>query len=146
MTTTPKLFTVGYEGRTLAQLVRTLADSGVERVVDVRQRPFSRIKGFSATPLFEALRKVGIAYEHIEGLGNPIEIRSLFHEGRLDEGRKRYRRLLSNGRAQWVERLVALARVQPTAILCREKQSDDCHRSVIAEVASEQSKLAVVHL
>jgi len=46
-----ELFTVGYEGRTLPQFVRLLRDQGITRVIDVRERPVSRRKGFSAMPL-----------------------------------------------------------------------------------------------
>ena len=55
-----ELYTVGYEGRTLPQFVRLLREHGITRLVDVRERPASRKPGFSALPLLDALRKVGI--------------------------------------------------------------------------------------
>jgi uncharacterized protein (DUF488 family) len=133
------LYTIGYEGRTLSQFVRTLKESGVERVVDVRLTPSSRVRGFSLMSLFAALRKEGITYEHVAKLGNPPEIRELFHRGDIVDGRKQYRRLLNNGRAAYVDYVVGLAKLHPTAILCREADAARCHRAVVAEVAKKRA-------
>jgi uncharacterized protein (DUF488 family) len=137
------LFTIGYEGRTPANLVRTLRGSGVRRLVDVRLQPSSRVKGFSLMALFESLRQAGITYEHIKELGNPPEIRQLFHQGELKEGRRQYRRFLENGYGLAVDVLVGLVAIEPTAILCRERDAKDCHRSVVAEVAATRSGGAI---
>ena len=66
-----ELFTVGYQGRTLPQFVKLLREQDITLLVDVRERPVSRKRGFSALPLSEALRKVGIGYESDRQLGNP---------------------------------------------------------------------------
>ena len=142
-----ELFTVGYEGRTLPQLVRLLREQGVTRLVDVRDRPTSRKPGFSALPLFDALRKAGITYESDRGLGNPIEIRQLWKSGNLPEGRIKYRRLLRNGRRPRVELLLALSRVDRVCILCYEGDHELCHRTVIAEEATRlEPSLVIRHL
>lgn len=97
--------------------------------------------------LFESLRKAGITYEHRRELGNPQEIRALFHAGRLDEGRRQFRAFLENGSSSAVDVLIGLARAEPTAILCRERDPLDCHR-LVAEVAVERSDehLRIEHL
>ena len=135
----PVLYTIGYEGRTPHDLIETLRSNGVRRLVDVRQQPRSRVKGFSLMSLFEHLRRAGITYEHIKELGNPPEIRWLFRNGRLVEGRRNFRSLLEDGRGTAVNVLVGLACIEPTAILCRERDAQQCHRSVIADVAAERS-------
>ena len=141
------LYTIGYEGRTLGALVRALREAGVERVVDVRLTPHSRQKGFSVMALFEGLRKAGLSYEHIRELGNPPEIRTLFHSGDVEQGRAMYRRFLKNGAGASVDYLIGLAALQPIAILCREHDAESCHRHVIAEVAQRRTEtLKVVHL
>ena len=141
------LFTVGYEGRTLPQLVRLLQANGITRLVDVRERPASRKKGFSALPLFEALRKAGITYESDPALGNPGEIRLLWKNGGLAEGKTKYRRLLRNGRRTRLEVLLALAGVDRVCILCYEGDPDACHRAITAEEATRlEPALTVRHL
>jgi uncharacterized protein (DUF488 family) len=127
------LFTVGYEGRSPLQLVSLLKEHGVERLVDVRDRPYSRRKGFSAVALFELLRKEGITYEWAQELGNPDEIRAMWKNGELDKGRREYRKLLQNGRRAHVRKLVDLTGIDRLAILCLEAEHEVCHRSIIAE-------------
>jgi uncharacterized protein (DUF488 family) len=142
------LYTVGYEGRTLSGLVRILKQHAVRRLVDVRLQPVSRIKGFSLMALFERLRQAGITYEHMRELGNPPEIRALFHEGQIDEGRRQFRNLLENGNGLAVDVLVGLVQLEPTAILCRERDVSTCHRAVVADLAVSRSgdSLRVEHL
>lgn len=142
-----ELLTIGYEGRTLPQFVRTLEENGVTRLVDVRERPQSRKKGFSARGLFDSLQRAGITYESDPRLGNPIEIRDLWKTGELRKGRARYRALLRNGRGSRVQFLVDLAKYDRVCILCYEGDAEACHRSVIAEEAAcLEPRLKVVHL
>ena len=139
------LFTVGYEGRTLPQFVRLLKENDITRLVDVRERPASRKRGFSALPLFDALRKAGITYESDRALGNPEEIRALWKNGSLPEGKVRYRKLLRNGRRPRVELLLAVARIERVCILCFEGDPDECHRALIAEEAARVEPELVIH-
>jgi uncharacterized protein (DUF488 family) len=142
-----ELFTVGYEGRTLPQFVRLLKQHGITRLVDVRERPASRKPGFSALPLFDALRRAGITYESDRSLGNPVEIRQLWKNGSLSEGKTRYRRLIRNGRRPRVELLLSISKVERVCILCYEGNPDLCHRAVIAEEAARlEPDLVVTHL
>ena len=142
-----ELFTVGYSGRTLPQLVATLHEHGITRVVDVRDRPQSRKPGFSALALFEGLRKDGIVYELDRTLGNPEAIRELWKNGRLSEGKAAYRRRVRNGTAHRIRFLIELARIDRVAILCLEGDANECHRGVIAEEAARLApELQVRHL
>jgi uncharacterized protein (DUF488 family) len=141
------LLTIGYEGRSLSDLVQALADSGVDRLVDVRERPFSRRKGFSAMARFEELRKADIVYEHGAGLGNPDSIRVLWKNGHLGEGKERYRDFLRAERLQYIASVVELASNERVCLLCFEGDSDQCHRSIIAQEAAEvEPALQVRHL
>lgn len=142
-----ELFTVGYEGRTLPQFVRLLGENDIARLVDVRERPSSRKRGFSALPLFDALRKVGITYESNRTLGNPEEIRALWKNGSISEGKLQYRKLLRSGRRPQVELLLALSRAERLCILCFEGDPELCHRAVIAEEAARiEPGLSIRHL
>ncbi len=141
------LYTIGYEGRTVTSLIKALNKAGVERLVDVRMRPSSRQRGFSLMQLYERLRKAGIQYEHVRELGNPPDIRALWYAGEIAKGRRQYRAHLKNGSSDQVNYLVGLAKLSPTAILCCERNHEECHRSVVAEVAGERDEsLGVVHL
>jgi uncharacterized protein (DUF488 family) len=142
-----ELLTVGYQGRSLPDLLGMLRANGVDRLLDVRERPLSRRKGFSATPLFEALRKADIAYEHGVGLGNPEPIRVLWKQGELATGRKRYRDFLRSEQFERVAAVVELAHEERVCLLCFEGDYEQCHRSVIAEEAVQlEPALTLRHL
>ena len=65
------LYTFGYEGLAIDQYITRLQQVGVKTIVDVRQLPLSRKRGFSKRSFSEALEKSGIAYLHSPTLGCP---------------------------------------------------------------------------
>ena len=70
------LFTFGYEGLAIDGFIARLKKAGVAVVVDVRELPLSRKKGFSKTAFAEALHGAGIAYTHVPTFGCPKSIRN----------------------------------------------------------------------
>ena len=68
-----ELFTIGYEKARLADVVATLAASGVATLIDVRDRPISRRPGFSKHQLAAAVEAAGLRYLHLQALGTPPE-------------------------------------------------------------------------
>jgi uncharacterized protein (DUF488 family) len=68
-----KLFTIGYEGATIDEFIAILFDWDIEHLIDVRDFPTSRKKGFSKNLLAESLNNYGIEYTHLKGLGDPKE-------------------------------------------------------------------------
>ena len=85
------VWTIGYEHLLPPALAAELVEAGVERVLDVRYRPQSRRPGMSKTRLGEMLADHRIAYEHRRALGTPPDIRWLFKNRQVDEGREAYR-------------------------------------------------------
>ncbi len=55
---------VGYQSRTIAEVVDLLVEAGVDILVDVRLNAISRKKGFSKSALASAMRKADIEYRH----------------------------------------------------------------------------------
>lgn len=49
--TARRIYTIGYEGATVAEFLAALQSAGVARVIDVRAVPNSRRPGFSKTQL-----------------------------------------------------------------------------------------------
>jgi uncharacterized protein (DUF488 family) len=81
------LTTIGYERASLPAFLATLKAAGVTLLLDVRELPISRRKGFSKTPLSQALSRIGIDYQHERALGAPRRVR---HRLREDGDLKRY--------------------------------------------------------
>src|SRR5439155_14805216 len=117
------LYTIGYQGRTLDELVARLHASGIERSLDIRELPLSRRRGFSKTPLGEALVSEGIEYVHARVAGNP-------HRKDADPlAGYRAHLTASRGVVASVAELVGEHRV---ALLCFELDPAACHRSILA--------------
>jgi uncharacterized protein (DUF488 family) len=142
------LFTIGYEQHaTSTSLIDVLQRAGVRRLVDVRELPLSRRKGFSKTALAGALAAAGIEYEHARALGNPKPYRDLYKMGQVGRGESSYRKHLHNGSYSSVIELADGLSDKPTCLLCFEAAHDVCHRAVIVEALSERiPTLSVEHL
>jgi uncharacterized protein (DUF488 family) len=131
-----KLYTIGYEGATQADLIAALEAAGVRRLIDVRQLPLSRRPGFSKTPLRLALAEHGIDYVHLKALGTPPEGREAARRGRHDDMARVYRAALADPAAiAEAERMRSLAEEAPSALLCFEREPAHCHRQILIEEA-----------
>jgi len=129
-----RIFTIGYEGATQAELIGALNAAGVEQVIDVRAVPMSRKPGFSKNVLAAGLREAGIAYVHLRALGTPPAGREAARKGRLEEFERIYAAQLETPEAG-VEaaQMVALAEETPSALLCFERDPAQCHRTPLRE-------------
>lgn len=131
-----KIFTIGYEGATQAELIATLQNAGVKLLADVRAVPLSRRPGFSKNILAAGLREAGIGYVGLKALGTPPEGR----EAARKHDRVRLAEIYG-GQLELPEAMVQaaqladLAREQPTALLCFERDPACCHRSLLVEAA-----------
>ena len=137
------LFTIGYQGRTLAGFVESLMQAGIERVIDVRELPLSRRRGFSKTPLSTALDEAGIEYVHIRAAGNP-------YRHQVAKGVERclamYRAHLDQ-HPEITAAVLQAAEGTRAALLCAEADPDLCHRSILAlSAANHAPQLAVENL
>jgi uncharacterized protein (DUF488 family) len=127
-----KIFTIGYEGATQAELVAALQAAGVERVVDVRAVPQSRKPGFSKNVLAAGLREAGIEYVHLKALGTPPEGREAARKGRHEELARVYAAQLQTPEAGVdAARMIVLAEEKPSALLCFERDPLQCHRTLL---------------
>ncbi|MPY94136.1 MAG: DUF488 family protein [Acidimicrobiia bacterium] len=133
------IVSIGYEDRTLEELVEDLAGAEVEVLVDVRMTPSSRKRGLSKGALAAALAEGGIEYRHAPELGNPRDNRSAFGGASVELGRERYRQHLEYQGLGAYEAVVALARERRVALLCVERDERRCHRGCITDRAQAES-------
>jgi len=141
-----KIFTAGYEGRTLDSFLDGLRAQGVTLLADVREAPISRKPGFSKSALSQALQQAGIDYRHIRALGCPKPIRDAYKE---DKGWAQYtRRFMKHLDSQQaaVDELAQLCREQPTALLCYEADFNRCHRTYVARAVAQRAGGPVLHI
>ncbi|HEU5067920.1 MAG TPA: DUF488 domain-containing protein [Sphingomicrobium sp.] len=138
-----RIFTIGYEGATVAEFISALQNAGVERVIDVRALPNSRRPGFSKTPLRNALSEAGIDYVHLRALGTPAEGRSAARAGRIEDLERIYAGQLELPEAMAEgAQMVELAKEKPSALLCYEREPSGCHRSLLLRAVAPEMDVA----
>lgn len=70
VSTKPRIYTLGYEDKTLPEILTELTQNDVQRVIDIRAVNESTHEAFNGPPLADALSEHGIAYHHIGQLGD----------------------------------------------------------------------------
>lgn len=144
----PTIWTIGYERLRPEMLAAELEAAGVERVLDVRERPQSRKPGMSKTNLMKLLAGHRIAYEHRRALGTPPELRALYRSNKVERAAAGYREHVEGTAREEIDELaVELDDGPRTALLCLEEDPQTCHRRVITEALRERRPdLTVVDL
>ncbi len=142
---TMRIFTIGYEGATVAEFIAALKQARVTRVIDVRALPLSRRPGFSKSPLRAALGEAGIEYVHLKALGTPAEGRTAARAGRHADLERIYSGQLElpEAMAQSAQ-MLELALEKPSALLCMERDPADCHRTLLLKAIAPEAE--AVHL
>jgi len=137
-----KIFTIGYEGTTQADVIAALVGAGVEQVIDVRAVPLSRKPGFSKNVLKAGLAEARIGYVHLKALGTPPAGREAARKGRWAELEAIYAGQLElpEAMAQSAEMLV-LAAEKPSALLCFERSPQECHRSLLLRAMAPKAEV-----
>ncbi len=132
----PVILTVGHSTRALPEFIQLLQTHAVKRVVDVRTIPRSRYNPqFNESSLPKALKKAGIAYVHLAGLGGLRHTkRESPNTGWRNASFRGYADyMLTPAFEQALEELIGLAGQGPVALMCAEAVPWRCHRSLIAD-------------
>ncbi len=130
-----RIFSIGYQERSLAEFLGILTAHSVDLLVDVRETPWSRRREYAKTALALALRETGVDYVHARFAGNPqaIRRRAQSHEACL----KAYAEHLARNPAilDALDREIGarLRAGRNVCLLCYERHPDDCHRKVLIE-------------
>jgi uncharacterized protein (DUF488 family) len=134
-------FTVGYSGRSVEQFLEALRAAGVSRVIDVRELPLSRRRGFSKSALRAALEQNGIEYLHIRRAGNPFRHRAT----NVDECLSLYSEHLRQ-HPDIVDEVESALAGRRAALLCVEATAEGCHRSILAKRVTAKRRRKFQHL
>lgn len=132
----PLVLTVGHSTREQRDFIALLKAHGVKRLVDVRTIPRSRHNPqFNRERLGSALRRAGIGYLHMAALGGlrhakPSSLNTAWRNASF-RGFADY--MQTREFARGLRRLMKLARLKRTAIMCAEAVPWRCHRSLIAD-------------
>jgi uncharacterized protein (DUF488 family) len=144
----PRLFTIGYEQATSANVIGELRRAGAGLIVDTRAVAASRRPGFSKRQLAAGLDEAGIGYLHLQKLGTPKEGRDAARSGNMAKLFDIYeKQLVTPAAREQMDELAALVQSgRPICLLCYERDVNHCHRKRIAELICERTSAAVEHL
>jgi uncharacterized protein (DUF488 family) len=130
------VFTIGHSTRTIEQFVRLIKAHGVGRVIDVRAIPYSAHNPqFNRREFALALRRAGLHYRHMPGLGGRRRPRAnSTNTGWRNAGFRGYADYMQTSAfAASLTRCVELAREETAVLMCAESVPWRCHRSLIAD-------------
>lgn len=141
-----QISTIGYEGASLDDFVGTLCLSGVTILLDVRERPMSRRRGFAKNALRMALENAGIRYVHDSRLGSPKPIRDELKYGGWNYAKffREYEAHLADH--QHLVETLAEELDGHVALMCYERNPQVCHRSAVANAFERVTGLKPQHL
>jgi uncharacterized protein (DUF488 family) len=132
-TTGRGVFTLGYQGRDLNEVLQIVQRHDIEQVLDVRENATSKKPGFAAGELKQVLAGIGVVYAHLPELGCASESRQALWRGESEEAfLDDYRRRLAE-RPEAFANLVHRIRSASTLLLCLERDPSRCHRAVLVE-------------
>ena len=139
--------TIGYEKSTPEDFIATLQISGIEVLVDIRERAQSRRQGFSKTALSLAANKAGIEYIHIRALGDPKEGRDAARAGKIEKFREIFSIVLAAEPAQEAMKEVNyLAGIKRICLMCYERDHRYCHRKMVSDQLEKSLGYKATHL
>jgi hypothetical protein len=132
----PVVLTIGHSTRTLAEFIRLLRIHEATLVGDVRTIPRSRhTPQFNQASLSAALKKAGLRYVHLAGLGG-------LRHAKRDSINRGWRNTSFRGYADYMQtqeftqsltELIRLTKRERVALMCAEAVPWRCHRSLIAD-------------
>ena len=143
------VYTIGFTQKPAERFFGLLAESGAERIVDVRSNNTSQLAGFAKRDdlRYFARALCNIDYVHLPELAPTKDILDAFkkHGGDWATYRDRFLELLA---ARQVERSVPKELIDRGCLLCSEHEPDRCHRSLVAEYLAGRwsEQMTVRHL
>ncbi len=143
-----RIWTIGHSTRTIEEFIELLRFQRIERVIDVRRFPGSRMHPqFNSGPLAASLAHAGIAYRSATELGGR-------RTPRRDSRNSAWRNASFRGYADYMETadfaaaleaVIAEAAKQRTAVMCAEAVWWQCHRALLADALKVRG-VEVLHI
>lgn len=130
-----KLFTIGYEGKTLERYLDFLIINDIRVLCDVRKNAYSQKYGFTGYQLERACKGVGIKYIHIPELGIESDMRqNLSSQSDYDELFDYYEKNTLQKKWKYLlEVRDIINRERRVALTCFEQNPKQCHRTRVAK-------------
>lgn len=143
------LYTIGYEGRSIDNLINELISRNIYMLVDVRKNAYSMQHEFSGHFLKVAMEEAGISYVHCPDVGIRSDKRQeLLPNGKQEELFDWYKSEVLPHSRSFVDKSYSWFKHGSIAFMCYEKDPFDCHRSRLADycIKCEPGFSKVIHI
>lgn len=130
------VLTLGTSVHDWAAFQTLLENAGVEAVIDIRSRPYSRFEHFNQPQLRARLNHCGLAYLHLGALGGPV----------ATDKRSYKEVMLTVAAGKAVEDIMSIAARCRPALICAEADPLTCHRLLMVSPVLAAHGVAVIHI
>lgn len=145
------IFTLGFTQKSAMQFFEIIRENKIELLVDIRLNNKSQLAGFTkGTDLQYFLKEIcNCKYIHCDEYAPTKDLLDRYHKGTTswDEYVEEYTSMMTRrgGHLKFPDRFKDYERV---CLLCSEPTPEKCHRRLLAEMISDNSKdpVKVVHL
>ena len=139
----PAIYSLGYEGLSIDAFLDIVLKVGIQAIIDVRNNPVSRKYSFSKSALADKCRSVGLKYHQFSDIGIPPKFRS--HIQNKQALWKFYIEEVIQKNLGLLRSIASICESRPSALICFEKNPEDCHRHIVAGELSTMTDLPIVH-
>ena len=139
-------FTIGHGNNPIDLFIGSVRTAGIDTIIDVRSSPYSRFNPhFNRENLEKSLKERDIHYQFMGDLlgGRYTDPSRLFPDGTVDYRKVQDTELFKEG----ISRLLAIISGGKTiALMCAEKEPEQCHRFLLIAPILEEAGVRVVHV
>lgn len=130
-----KLFTIGYEGKSLEKYLCELLANDVKLLCDVRKNPMSMKYGFNKSQLVNATNALGIEYCHLPELGIESAARKgLETDEEFEQLFEDYKDTTLANQQEALDNILSMIKQHKrVALTCFEADHKDCHRNCVTD-------------
>lgn len=141
------LYTVGYESAAIEDFIAALKSQQIEKIIDVREIPLSRKKGFSKNTLQALLEANDIEYIHLKNLGDPKEGRDAARSGDFKKFLHIFSKHMKTKQAQSDLKIATEhTKSNISCLLCYERKPEECHRKIVADAIAKDTGHKITHI
>jgi uncharacterized protein (DUF488 family) len=141
------VYTAGYEGLLIDGFLNMLIQSGIARLIDIRNNPVSRRYGFHKTTLARLCKFLDIEYFHVPELGinsqNRLNLKTFADYQAVFT---QYKAVTLKVELDAIDKVTGLVREKPSVLVCMEADPVYCHRTLLAQHIADKTSLPVKHL
>jgi len=141
---TRKVFTIGHSNHPFSRFMELIQKQGVQMVVDVRTRPYSKYTPyFSKKPLEEGLKEYHLEYVYLgKKMGGKPDDPRFYHDGEL-----LYHLIEDDAKYQeGLIQLLELAGDNQVVVMCSEEDPFHCHRHHLISQSLLKHGFSITHI